>query len=255
MAASRRAEQRRLLSYVRMVDLMVADTLHTCLVASASELLAVAQPPPTIRPIAQRTSELWLFLPEAPASSSMPATVAAAATTAAAAAAAASDGPASPGNKSPPRLESAGQQQAGSSRLPMFCVEVVLEGDCVGFKFEPRPEDFKAKVAEVLAGFRTCATGIGRLSAEVRGCAPSPAALALLITPLWRNFSSSLVQHAPWIAIPSHAQMFCRGRPPTCCHTCRSSSCAAWWARQTLTWRRRPRPWRNWWWARTLRRW
>jgi dynein heavy chain len=44
MAAAYRSEQRRLLSFLRMADFMLCDTLQTILLASVGEMLAILQP-------------------------------------------------------------------------------------------------------------------------------------------------------------------------------------------------------------------
>lgn len=44
MAAAYRSEQRRLLSFLRMADFMMCDTLQTILVQSVSEMLAALEP-------------------------------------------------------------------------------------------------------------------------------------------------------------------------------------------------------------------
>lgn len=46
MAAAYRSEQRRLLSFIRMADFMMCDTLQTVLLESVSEMLAIMQPTP-----------------------------------------------------------------------------------------------------------------------------------------------------------------------------------------------------------------
>ena len=46
MAAAYRSKQRRLLSFLRMADFMLCDTLQTILMASVGEMLAILQPTP-----------------------------------------------------------------------------------------------------------------------------------------------------------------------------------------------------------------
>jgi dynein heavy chain len=135
MAASRRAKQRRLLAFVRVADLMIADALHSCLAASASELLVAA------RPRLRRSASLRASVARRGA---------------------------------PPASDVGGDGGGGNGsgggalrREPLFCVEVVLEGGGDGLAFKPRPEEFAVCAAEALAGFRACASGIDRLCSEV----------------------------------------------------------------------------------------
>lgn len=113
MAASRRAEQRRLLSFIRLVDAMISDTLHSCLVASVSEVLRATSP----QEDAEQLQGSAAVLPQASLrrwpSVKQPA---------------AADGPAAGG---------------GGGRAPLFVVEAILAADGDALAFAPDPEEFK----------------------------------------------------------------------------------------------------------------
>lgn len=148
MAAARRSEQRRLLSFVRMVDLMISDTLHTCLVASVSELLQATQPPsqpqdqgeagasfPPV-PVQQAPS------PRRPVDGSSPKAAAVAPAGGVGAGAGALRG------SQLQRMVSSRQAVGGlvpGRRVPLFVVEVVLEGEGEGLAFVPELDEFKVR--------------------------------------------------------------------------------------------------------------
>jgi hypothetical protein len=128
MAASRRAEQRRLLSFVRLVDTMMSDTLHSCLTASVSEVLQATRPPAP-----GQLLQLQLLQGDRAQGGS------AAATPKAGLAAQRSL------HQGPSGKQAAVAAAATPGWAPLFAVEVVMEGDGEGLAFVPDPVEFKVR--------------------------------------------------------------------------------------------------------------
>jgi hypothetical protein len=165
MAAAYRSEQRRLLSFLRMADFMMCDTLQTILVQSVSEMLSALEP----APYAGGPQDQQLDSAERPMQSSSGASSAFSSSSggrslqamasilagsrrarAAAAVAGMQLQPVTAGQHAAAAADAEASaplgtptQAAAGQRQPLLEMDVVMNSSCAELSFIPEPEDFQ----------------------------------------------------------------------------------------------------------------
>lgn len=156
IAAARRSEQRRLLAYVRMADYKITDTLHTVLLESCREVLQAVRyipaPPPSL--------DEGAGLDRASADGGSPA---------------GDHGEnASSGIEQGRESNSAIVVRSGPPSRALFTVELLLDDQDGELMYDPAPEDYQERMAEVLQSYLSSLCALSRLYgdegiSEVRG--------------------------------------------------------------------------------------
>lgn len=163
MAAAYRSEQRRLLRFVRMSDLLICDTLHTILTRSLAELLdavcpalPAAAPSPCIAVASSSGSGSGSSAASTPAGSSGRGLRAMQTMLGfsrqqrqAVAAAGMAASPVSAGHRA-----AGGEAGAAASAAPMFEVQVLLSDDLHSLVFAPALEEFQVRLSAAGAAAR-----------------------------------------------------------------------------------------------------
>lgn len=161
MAAAYRSEQRRLLSFLRMADFVMCDTLQTILVQSMSDMLSALEPAPYAggpqdqqldadRPM-QSSSGASSAFSSSSGGRSLQAMASILAGSRRARAAAAVAGmqlqPVTAGEQAASAKASVpfgtSTQAAASQRQPLLEMDVVMNSSCAELSFIPEPEDFQ----------------------------------------------------------------------------------------------------------------
>ncbi len=161
IAAARRSEQRRLLSFIRLSDYMVCDTLHSVLLESLRELHDATRP--------KRAVLLTFEEMDAAAAAEAAAQAEAAAAAAAAAKEAAAKEAAAGGDGGSAAAAEAGKGPAagaGAVVVPtdaLFELELLLAENQEELLYDPHPEEFFEELQRIMANYLESLCSISRL--------------------------------------------------------------------------------------------